>query len=336
MKDFKERMRNHQIKWRKKYLPNIYGKGWQNGKSYEHILPQKYKIQNFYPEIQEDLFEYIKEEKIQPHTGIHNLLSSWVVCSNFYWPFKNEDGYKLLAQYLNHFLSLNIEKIVSIDLEYLDNQHSLSPSELLGEDDGVRGSGQTSPDLAIKFITSAAKRGILLIESKFTEHSFYQCSGYSKIKPGKPVNFDRKRCLDTKGILESDFKNCHLLAWNRKYWDILKEELNTKLYQKLKKCPMSSSCYQLFRQQALSKGYEKKYKISISCVFIDMRNEKLINSVCSTGLNSLPNGWQELFPNLPFYWLTHNHWFEFVKTNNSNGKWNNWITYIENRYIKME
>ena len=186
------------------------------------------------------------------------------------------------------------------------------------------------------FITSTSENGILLIESKFTEHSFYQCSGYSKVKPGKPINPDKERCFDTKAIVESNFINCHLLAWKRKYWDILKSELNTNLYQTLKKCPMSNSCYQLFRQQALSEGYKEKYSISMSCVFTDERNEKLINSVCSTGLNSLPNGWQELFPNLPFSWQTHNNWFAFVKANNSNGKWDDWLNYINNRYINID
>ena len=93
-------MKGHQIKWRRKNLSNITGNGWQNGKSYEHILPKKYQVHNFYPEIQESLFNYLNENKIQHHTGIHNLLSSWVVCSNFYWPFNNENGYELLTNYL--------------------------------------------------------------------------------------------------------------------------------------------------------------------------------------------------------------------------------------------
>jgi len=32
MIDFKEKMRIHQIKWRRENLPNIIGNGWQNGK----------------------------------------------------------------------------------------------------------------------------------------------------------------------------------------------------------------------------------------------------------------------------------------------------------------
>lgn len=101
-----------------------------------------------------------------------------------------------------------------MDLEYMDKDIELSPSVLLGEDSGMRGSGQTSPDLAIRFITEDNKKGILLIELKFTEHSFYQCSGYSKTKPGRPNNPDKKRCLDTVGILQSNFNNCHLLSWD--------------------------------------------------------------------------------------------------------------------------
>ena len=75
MKNFKNTMKAHQIKWRKKRLPDVVGNGWQNGRSYEHILPMKYKRQNFYPDIREDLFTYIQKEGVQPHTGIHNLWS---------------------------------------------------------------------------------------------------------------------------------------------------------------------------------------------------------------------------------------------------------------------
>jgi len=335
MKKFKEIMKEHQINWRKAVIPHIKGNGWQNGRSYEHILPHKFKEYNFYPGIRQELFLYIDDNQIKPHTGIHNLLSSWAVCSNFYWPFNNKSGFDLLKKYLNSKMSFRIKTITAMDLEYMDKDIELSPSALLGEDSGMRGSGQTSPDLAIRFITEDNKKGILLIESKFTEHSFYQCSGYSKTKPDRPNNPDKKRCLDTVGILQSDFENCHLLAWGRKYWDILKSNLNVELFNRLKKCPMSSACYQLFRQQALAKGYESRYDVVASCVFTDSRNESLNRSVHSSGLNDLPSGWSELFPELPFEWLTHNEWFEFVRVNNLNGQWNNWVKYIEERYINI-
>jgi hypothetical protein len=333
MKGFKEAMKNHQIKWRETHLPNVTGNGWQNGRSYEHIPPLKYKWENFYPGIREALPLYIENEGIQPHTGIHNLLSSWVVCANFYWPFNNEPGYVLLKEYLNERLNLDITKILSLELEYQDNEQSLSPSILLGEDEGKRGSGQTSPDLAIKFISSNNREGILLIESKFTEHNFYSCSGYSKTKPGKPINRDKSRCLNTDSLVSSDFNNCHLIAWERKYWSLLKSDLNEEVFRELKRCPMSTSCYQLFRQQALAKGYESKYNPSVSCVVADSRNNALKNSLSSLGLDPLPDGWGLLFPNLPFKWFTHNDWFQFVNLHNGNKHWSEWIDYIEERYM---
>ena len=333
MQDFREIMREQQVKWRENYLPHIKENGWQNGKQYNHILPRKYQWQNFYSEIREELEGYLKKNAIHPHTSIHNLLSSWAMCANLYWPFKNADGLKVFAKYLSTISGIEIDKIETMELEYAEED--LSPQKLLGEDEGMRGTGQTSPDLAVKFLTRDRRKGIFLIESKFTEHSFYSCSGYNKTKPGKPVNPDKRRCHRPDYIAGSDFKECHLIAWGRKYWDLLKDLLNYEKFSSLKMCPMSRSCYQLFRQQALAKGYESKYEISISCVAVDHRNEDLINSSVSVGLKPFPQGWREIFPDLQFLWLTHKDWFDFVKSNNRDGKWNDWLAYIENRYFNI-
>ncbi len=340
-KEFKEIQRKNQINWRKKYLPNINGNGLQNGKSYPHILPKEYKQFNFYLTIKEELFHpvkgYLKKNNVKPHSGIHNLLSSWVACANIYWPFNNPEGKALLAVFLRKETSLDIQTIEHIDLEYEEQEYEdLKPGKLLGEDKGgMRGSGQTSPDLAIRFRTSKNEKGILLIESKFTERSFYVCSGYSKQnKLVRTSNPDNKRCFNTKNILAGDFKDCHLNTWGRKYWSLLKNDIDKQKYLSLKKCPMSTSCYQLFRQQALAKGFEKHYKVVASCVATDARNDILIKCGNSAGLQPFPNGWKELFPKLPFYWFTHNNWFEYVKYNNSKGLWDTWLEYVGNRYFK--
>ena len=331
MKDFIKILRNNQIKWKQNHLPDIKEFGKQNGRFYPHILPFKHRWSNFYPDIQHNLPTYLEKNNIQPHTGIHNLMSSWVLCSNMYWPFNNTNGFLLLSDFLTNKTGIDISNIDKMELEYEDEE--LKPHDLLGEDTGgQRGSGQTSPDLAIIFYTRSQKRGILLIESKFTEHSFYGCSGYHKSKPGKPINPDKNRCKYTKGIIDSDFKDCHLSTWNRKYWDLLKNDLNKELFLELKRCPMTNSCYQLFRQQALAKGLENKYEIVVSCVFTDSRNENLINSCCSVGLKSFPEGWKELFPKLNFQWLTHNDWYSYIKENHSK-EYSNWVKYIGERYF---
>lgn len=329
MQNFIELMRDHQIKWRKKNLTHIKGNGEQNGRVYERILPWEYHMQNFYPGIQKDLQEYVEKNKIRMHTGIHNLMSSWVLCANLYWPFRNSDGFNLLSQYLSNSSGIDINRIKELELEYAE-EGEFDPQHLLGEDAGIRGSGQTSPDLAIKFVTKDNKKGIFLIESKFTEHSFYVCSGYNKIKDGK-LPPDPAKCKNTAGIIQSDFQDCRLVTWKRKYWDLLKQDLNLDKFR-YTKCPMAVCCYQLFRQQALAKGLEKKYDISISCVSVDSRNEKLINSPKKIGLKPFPEGWKEIFPRVNFLWLNHSNWFDFVKSHN-NGMWDEWLEYMSERYF---
>ena len=226
MKDFEKRTKDYQTNWRSVHLPQIIGNGKQNGISKPYILPNKNFRQSFFPEIVDSLFEepegYLKKYHVKPHTGIHNLMSSWVLCANMYWPFRNSEGFKLFANFLKQVTGLDIHEITDMDLEYEDDVNDFKPGKLLGEDDGgMRGSGQTSPDLAIRFRTEDGKNGIILIESKFSEHSFYSCSGYSKTKPGKPVNEKKERCLNPSLIVDSDFNECHLTSWNRKYWDLL-------------------------------------------------------------------------------------------------------------------
>jgi hypothetical protein len=337
MKEFENSLKDYQTNWRLTHLPLIIGDGTQNGISKPYILPNRDYLQNFFPDIRDSLFEelegYVKSKRVKPHTGIHNLMSSWVVCANMYWPFRNPDGFTLLASFLKEVTGLDIYEITEMDLEYEDDDNDFKPGKLLGEDDGgMRGSGQTSPDLAIKFTTKEGKIGIILIESKFSEHSFYSCSGYSKTKPGKPINDKKERCFNPSLIVDSDFKECHLTSWDRKYWDLLGREIDKEKFSLLKKCPMSSSCYQLFRQQALAKGLEKKYDISVSAVATDSRNEELKNSSIRNGMKPFPEGWRDLFPNLKLYWFSHNEWFNYVRGNNSNGIWNEWIEYIGVRY----
>jgi len=338
MDNFNQEIKAHQILWKRKNLPHIIKKGYQNGGYHEHVLPKAFFYENFFPLIREELFDstngYLKKNNIKPHTGIHNLLSSWAVCANMYWPFNNQEGKKLLSRWLTKETRLDVSEIQQIELEYEDPNPKLNPGVLLGENNqGMRGSGQTSPDLAIIFKTLNGSSGILLIESKFTEHSFYVCSGYQKKSVTKyPPNPDKTRCHKPELILSSNFQECHLNTWDRKYWNLISNDIDHSKFVSLKRCPMSTSCYQLFRQQALAKGFEKYYDIVSSCVVTDKRNSTLVNSGHSVGLKPFPEGWRELFPSLQFHWFTHNSWFDFVKKNNQKGQWNKWLEYIGVRY----
>jgi len=339
MKNFKKVMQSYQEAWKLVHLPHIISKGLYAGHPYSHVLPKANEIENFYPPIRNNLFGppkgYLKLNHIKPHIGIHNLLSSWALCANMYWPFNNPEGKVLLAKYFKLQTGLDIYEITHLELEYEDDDPKLKPAKLLGEGTtGIRGSGQTSPDLAILFKSSRGKKGILLIESKFTEHSFYVCSGYKKKDPsGRPPNPNNLRCRDLRLILSSKYKECHLTTWGRAYWDLIRKDLDGVNFIKLKRCPMSSCCYQLFRQQALAKGFQKKYSIVASCIASDDRNTVLKESGKSIMMKPFPDGWKELFPNLPFFWLSHQGWFAFVKANNPKGRWNVWIDYIGERYF---
>jgi hypothetical protein len=86
----------------------------------------------------------------------------------------------MLASFLNSELNLSISSIDGIELEYTA-PGKLSPELLRGEMHGKRGSGQTSPDVAILFQCKDGKCGIHLVENKYTEHHFYPCSAAKKI-----------------------------------------------------------------------------------------------------------------------------------------------------------
>ena len=74
------------------------------------------------------------EKGIQRNTGAHNLKSSWVLCANLYFPFRDfADGRDLLAAFLRRHANAEITSLESIELEYAECRE-LQPSKLLGEE----------------------------------------------------------------------------------------------------------------------------------------------------------------------------------------------------------
>ena len=66
---FKDQQRKAQIKWRK---DNVSTKefGIQNGRVYEHVIPQRVWEENLWIGIRTELKEYLVEKEVQAHTGI--------------------------------------------------------------------------------------------------------------------------------------------------------------------------------------------------------------------------------------------------------------------------
>lgn len=330
MSDFDTYVQEQQINWRLRHI-DCRDQGEQNGKKRPWILPKDLWEEGLWPGIRSgsphSLPDYLKKNDIEKHDGVHNLKSSWVLCANLYFPFQRD--LCTLGGFLKRVSPL-IESVDSIELEY-EEEPPLDPATLLGEPaGGKRGKNQTSPDVA--FIVNGGK-GLVLTENKFTEHSFYECSGRKYNNP------DPKRCMDFERLYDDLESNCNQLQWanqyrpNRRYWNHLK--ISDKGKETLRRCPAAISGCQLFRQQALAEGIAKsgKYDFVFSCVACDVRNRTLIECMSPAGVSDFTRDWTDLFDGKGrFATFTHQQFVSWVRKNDSNDKWKDWLSYIEERY----
>jgi hypothetical protein len=118
---FQKTVQHQQIAWRRGHLSNQ-EPGLQNKVGYKHILPRRLWHLNLWSGIAgggpEGLQGYLRDNEVQAHTGKHNLCSSWVLCANLYFPFRNVDGRALLASFLRHNVSPVIRGVEKLELEY--------------------------------------------------------------------------------------------------------------------------------------------------------------------------------------------------------------------------
>jgi len=333
---FKESQKEWMIEWRKIHLSQIQEFGKQNGKYYPHIIPrEKDHIKHVLCKLCDKLPVYLEENPdIQAHTGTHNLLSSWITAANLYFPIRvNDSLQKLMLKFLQKHVSTEIIEITDVELEFafpLGNK--LNPEALLGELGGSRGSGQTSPDVAFLVKTKTGK-GIILTECKYTEHSFYGCSA-RKIDETKDRinNPDPKRCLKPSNAC--DYSSiCHQKVWKRKYLSLITFSESAK--NKLKYCPAATAGYQLLRQQALAEGIAQsgEFDLVASTVAFDGRNADLIGCLRTTGIHDFQNDWAGLFDGKALFktWK-HQEWVQFVRDNQMNGEFADWVEYMDERY----
>ena len=283
-------MESHQIQWRARYVESAESGYWQ-GRRYPWILPEELWEEGLWPGVQKGsdnpLGKYLEDNEIQRHTGTHNLKSSWVLCANLYFPFRaSADGRELLASFLKHHVDAEIDTLEGIELEYAETGE-LHPTQLLGEDGGGRGANQTSPDLGL-LVNGGS--GLILVENKFTEHSFYECSAWrhkgSSRREGNP---DPSRYNHPVEVAKDPFGQCHQAKWGRRYWEHLESVDDHDALADLPAYPAMRHGYQLFRQQALAEGIAKsgQYKLVVSAVAVDERNETLDASFRRSGIEGL-------------------------------------------------
>lgn len=331
----------YQIKWRKNYKLAKGELGWQNGVQKEYILPARKWLLGVWPPIRRALEDYIRVSGIQPNKGKHNLKSSWTQCANLFFPFRHDRKMRaIFASFLSEQLHLSVTNIEGIEFEYAA-PGKLEPKRLLGELKGMRGSGQTSPDVAVIFGCEDGRSGIYLLENKYTEHSFYDCSGAKKLlskayqQRGLPPTNNPERCKRAIDILRNPETMCQQQgSWGRKYWTILKDTINEDSLGKCGHCPALKGGYQLFRQQALAQGIadDGLFDHVISGVAYDSRNEALIGCLRGIGMDNFTSGWSQLFnTSVKFCCFTHQDLFSYVKQS-KNDTAMNWVKYIERHY----
>lgn len=332
MEDFDKYMSDYQTRWRHYHVENPEEGEW-NGEKRPWILPSERWEEGLWPDIRSGLTNsitaYLKKEKVHKHIWAHNLKSSWVQCANLYFSFREDRS--ILADFLRKYVSSQIDSVDRIELEWAEAP-PLDPTTLLGERQGQRGSNQTSPDIA--FIVNGGK-GIVLTESKFTEHSFYPCAG----RGNDHHNPNPRRCMNLAKVYQDTANQCYQLQWsnegltNRKYWDYLK--FTTAGLSTLKRCPAATAGYQLFRHQALAEALLQKgpYEFVVSSVAYDARNQTLIECLRGTGVADFTKSWASLFEGkADFATFTHQQWVDWVEKHDAQGKRRDWLTYIRKRY----
>jgi hypothetical protein len=306
---------------------------------FPHIVPFENWEETLFDGIRKELPDYINRpgKEIKAHDDVNNLLSSWVLCANLYFPARiNPDFRALLCEFLKLRVSDKISTIENIELEFaFPEDDLLHPNPLLGETTGSRGTKQTSPDVAFLVKTIDGNDGIILTESKFTEHHFYGCSTNpetAKYK-NKNLNPNFSRCMQP--AKEYNYKAiCHQTnAWHRNYMNLLRFSDQAEIV--LNNCPAATDGYQLFRQQALAEGIAQsgRFELVVSAVAYDERNNDLICCLKSTGIDDFTDGWETLFTGKALFksW-THQKWVDFVRKNQINGEFTDWVKYMEERY----
>lgn len=336
MSAFRDTMYAGQMAWKARRLPHIREGGRWQGRQYDHILPRRASSENLWPGLREGgvrpLEPWLAAHDVQPHKGRDNLLSSWTLCANLYFPFgEGPEARALLSGFLRAQTGLPVASVRAVELEYaLPAPHD--PGTLLGEQDGKRGANQTSPDVAFELTLDDGRPALVVTEVKFVEHFFYDCSGC------KALSADERHatCFDLAHVLADPAARCaHAATRGRRYWDHLAALLSdADPAARTPRCPAANGGYQLFRQQALAEALARTTDLAevVSSVAFDARNTGLMASV--PGVTDLRTGWGAMFAGRAgFVVWSHQAWFRWVgSAENAPGWAADWLAWVGDRY----
>ena len=316
-------MEKHQIEYKTKVL-GIEQMGRWRGRHYPHIMPEDSWSLNLWEVISYEAIKYFAQSEIAWHIQKHNLLSSQIMCVNLFFPLK--EYLNILKTWLScHF---DVQNVVILDFEYIGPK-----GKNYFKEDGGRGQNRTSSDLAITWQDKEGKKNMLLLEFKFTEPDFGQCS-----KAGNP---DHKRCLSAKKVVASPQTECYRVEKKeRRYWEyILSSDspFQKELLTKESYCPFRYDFYQLMRNQLLahciqSDPEEDFNRVGFGVIY-DAHNEVLTRMSRPFGGERNPlKAWPNLLKNPnTFHVFTVQEFLNTIEPK-LHGDLVNWRMYLKQRY----
>lgn len=212
--------------------------------TYPHILPTGNERLAFYEPLADAILSYAAEDEIAIHSEVLNLKSSQAACFNFLFPFRID--LDLANAALRPLLS-DLHEVVEIEFEYTGPP---GVTEWLGEPKGgKRGQNRTSIDAAIFWKDGNKRRWATLIEWKYTERNFGQCSAFTT---GSKA--DKAQCRSVN-VAKDEFpgRSCLLTTGgdrrSRHYWEHLETAgISLAAFLNVQGCPFQGPFYQLLRQ----------------------------------------------------------------------------------------
>jgi hypothetical protein len=235
-----------QVAW-KEDAYGVAAKGEHEGRPVDFLLPASDWARNLLDEHREEVVAHIQAAGVELHTFAHHVLSSQIFALNLAAPFFARPG--LLAQILTETLpdGPSVASVEKVEAEVSD------PANRFGEP-GRRGANATSADLGIWWTDSEGKRRLLLVEVKYTEAEFGQCS--KGRKHGDTCDTGGAELVEGNGAL------CPLTAppHSRTYWHWMQQlgVFKRDALANSSACPFRHDGYQLMRNQVLAAMLERE------------------------------------------------------------------------------
>ena len=241
-------MRQHQVRW-KESSAGITERGEHAGLARDYLFPRASWAENILAPCRAAVLRHIKRDNIALHMFAHHVMSSQCFAFNLAGPFIEhpERLSATLRRLLPPAVAAEVASVSRVELEYDGEQPGFGePSS------GRRGENRTSVDVAVWWRDRSGAENLVLVEVKFSEAEFGQCSKGAKAGG---------RCdTDGAGLVHSRGRGCPLTEppHSRTYWDLAdRHDLfrwDTLAGQTA--CPFRRDGYQLMRNQLLARVLE--------------------------------------------------------------------------------